>query len=220
MNKGTGNRDSKGGSLHSAREHLPRTGLQMEIIGQNANRRWYALRVRSQHEDVVARHLHVRGMESFLPIYKRKHKWSDRFKEVEEPLFPGYVFCLFDPANRLPVLTVPGVVHVVGSGKKPLPVDETEIAALQAAVRSGLPTRPTAFLEIGQRVKIACGPLGGLEGILLGYKGHERIVLSITLLQRSVVVEIDGAWIHPTSLKQGCSGRSFTHTASSQHSTL
>lgn len=174
-------------------------------MGQNANYRWYAVRVRSQHEDIVVRHLRGRGMESFLPLYKRKRTWSDRLMELEEPLFPGYVFCQFDPLNRLPVLTVPGVVHLVGIGKKPASIDDGEIAALQTAVRSGLPTHPSAFLEIGQRVRIERGPLCGVEGILMGYKGHERILLSITILQRSVVVEISGEWIGPISLKQGCS---------------
>lgn len=171
-------------------------------MGQSANHRWYAVRVRSQHEDMVARHLRVRGMETFLPMYRAKHKWSDRFKEVNEPLFPGYVFCQLDPTNRLPVLTVPGVVYLVGTGKKPVPIDENEISAIHQAVSSGLSTHPTAFLEIGHKVRIEYGPLCGIEGILLGFKGHQRIVLSITLLQRSVAVEIDSEWVRALSPKQ------------------
>ena len=174
-------------------------------MDQNDRQQWYAVRVRSQHEDVVARHLRVRGLETFLPLYRSHHRWSDRFKEVELPLFPGYVFCQFDPANRLPVLTVPGVVHLVGAGKKPLPIDETEIAAIRAATSSGLPTQPWPFLEIGQKVKIEYGPLCGIEGILLGFRSHQRLVLSITLLQRSVAVEINGEGVRPLSLKPGSS---------------
>ena len=164
---------------------------------------WYAIRVRSQHEDVVARHLRVRGMESFLPLYRQRRRWSDRFKEIDLPLFPGYVFCQFDSQNRLPVLTIPGVVHVVGVGKKPVPIDETEIEAIQAAVRSGYPAKPSPFLQIGNKVRIEQGPLCGIEGILAGFRGHERLVLSITILQRSVAVEINGESVRPLSLKQG-----------------
>lgn len=175
--------------------------LEIETVSQNTNCHWYAIRVRSQHEDLVARHLRVRGLESLLPLYKQQHRWSDRFKEIELPLFPGYVFCHFNPFNRLPVLTVPGVVHVVGTGKTPVPIDEEEIAAIQAAVKSGFSTQPWPFVEIGQRVRIEYGPLCGIEGILLGFRGHHRIVISITLLQRSVAVEINGEWARPLSPK-------------------
>ena len=176
-------------------------------MGQNVRRQWYAVRVRSEHEDVVARQLRVRGLETFLPLYSRQHRDSDQFREVELPLFPGYVLCQFDPVNRLAVLTVPGVVHLVGAGNRPLPIDETEIAAMQAATRSGLPTQPWPFLETGQKVRIEYGPLCGIEGILLGFRSHQRLVLSITLLQRSVAVEITGERVGPLYLKSASSGK-------------
>ena len=172
-------------------------------MGQQNSLPWYAVRVKSQHEDVVARHLRVRGLEAFLPLYRRRHQWSDRSKEIALPLFPGYVFCQFDLKNRLPVLTVPGVVHVVGVGKNPEPIDEAEITSIQAAVKAGFPTEPMKFLKIGQKVRIEHGPLCGVEGILLGFKGRQRLVLSITLLQRSVAVPVDAEWIRPVSPTQG-----------------
>ena len=106
------------------------------------------------------------------------------------------MFCQFNPLNRLPILSIPGVVHVVGVGRTPLPIDESEIAAIQAAVKSGLPGQPWPFLEIGHRVRIEHGPLCGVAGILLGFRGHQRLVLSVTLLQRSVAVQVDEAWVH------------------------
>jgi len=164
---------------------------------ENSNLFWYALRVKSRYENSVASHLQARGFESFLPVYKCRRRWSDRFKEIELPLFPGYVFCQFDPSNRLPILTVPGIVHVVGTGRTPIPVEQTEIAAIQAVVKSGLPSQPWPFLHIGHRVRIEYGPLCGVEGILLGFKGHQRLVLSVTLLQRSVAVQVDEACVRP-----------------------
>src|SRR5260370_6138929 len=113
----------------------------MSMEAQN-NHLWYALRVKSRYENSVASHLQARGFESFLPLYKCRRRWSDRFKEIELPLFPGYVFCQFDPSNRLPILTVPGIVHVVGVGRTPISVEQTEIAAIQTAVKSGLPRKP------------------------------------------------------------------------------
>lgn len=158
---------------------------------------WYALRVKSRRESVVAMHLNTKGYESFLPTYKCQRRWSDRLKEVELPLFAGYVFCRFDALNRLPVLTVPGVLHVVGVGKDPAPIDETEIASIQASVKTGLTRQPWPFLQIGDRMRIEYGPLCGVEGILLRFGGHQRLVLSVTLLQRSVAVQIEEAWVRP-----------------------
>lgn len=175
-------------------------------MSQNISSTWYAVQVRSRHEDVVARHLRVRSLEAFLPLYRQRHRWSDRFKEVDLPLFPGYVFCQLNPLNRLPVLSVPGVVQIVGAGKNLLPIDESEIAALKTAVQSGLPTRPSPFLEIGQKVRIEYGPLCGIEGILSGFGRHQQLVLSISLLQRSIAVEIDSGSVRAMSLNRPASG--------------
>src|SRR5579863_10172859 len=166
---------------------------------------WFALQVRARYETLVAAHLRGRGYEWFLPLYKSRRRWSDRLKEIEQPLFPGYVFCRFDPLNRLPILTVPGVALIVGIAKTPIAIDEGEIMAIQAAVNSGLPSQPWPFLKLGQRVRIEHGALGGLEGILLEIRGRHRLVLSVTLLQRSVAVQVDDAWVTP--LPQAAAGR-------------
>ena len=157
---------------------------------------WFALQTRSRYEHFVAAMLSDKGYEPFLPVYTCRRRWSDRIKEFELPLFPGYLFCRFDPSNRLPILTTPGVIQVVGVGKKPVPVDDSEITAIQILMGSGLPGRPWAFLQVGQRVRIERGPLTGVEGILTGFRGRYRLVLSVTLLQRSVAVEAEGAWIN------------------------
>ena len=162
---------------------------------------WFALRVRSQCENSVAAVLAGKGYEWFLPRYKSRRVLSDRIKEIQLPLFPGYVFCRFDPDRRLPIVTIPGFVSVVGMGKSPIPIDDAEIAGIQAAVRSGLPSQPWPFLQIGQRVRINYGPLCDLEGILLDFRGQSRLVLSVTLLQRSVAVNVDAAWVNPIPQK-------------------
>jgi transcription antitermination factor NusG len=174
---------------------------------ENLSYPWYALWVKSRHENTVASHLQARGYESFLPLYKCQRRWSDRFKEIELPLFPGYVFCQFNPLNRLPILSIPGVVHVVGVGRTPVPIDESEIATIQAAVKSGLPSQPWPFLQVGHKVRIEYGPLCGLEGILLDFRGRQRLVISVMLLQRSVAVQVDGAYVRPLSQQhRACSG--------------
>jgi len=168
---------------------------------------WFALQVRSRYENIVTTQLTGKDYEWFLPTYRCRRRWSDRFKEIERPLFPGYVFCRLDPLNRLPILTIPGVALIVGIAKTPVPIDEAEIAAIQAVVKSEIPSQPWPFLKIGQRVRIEYGPLCGLEGILLDFKGQHRLVLSVTLLQRSVAVQVEGAWVTPLPQQpQTCSG--------------
>jgi transcription antitermination factor NusG len=177
----------------SVRSH----GREVIVQPGNSTYPWFALRVRSHFENTVATVLGGKGYEWFLPQYKSRRAWSDRIKEIQLPLFPGYVFCRFDLEHRLPILTTAGVVGVVGIGKRPFPIDDAEISAIQAAVRSGLPSRPCPFLEIGQKVRVESGPLRGMEGILSEFKRQQRLVLSVTLLQRSIAVEVDSAWVIP-----------------------
>jgi transcription antitermination factor NusG len=124
------------------------------------------------------------------------------------------VFCQFNSLDRFPVLSIPGVIHVVGVGRTPASIDEAEIAAIQAAVKSGLPRQPCPFLEIGDRVKIEHGPLCGIEGILLGFRGNQRLVLSVTLLQRSVAVQVEEAWVQLMQQHQACRGPLTTQRVS------
>jgi len=158
---------------------------------------WFALQVRTRQEAGVGEQLKGQGYERFLPFYKVRKRWSDRIKEMEAPLFPEYLFCRFNPHDRLPILKTPGVIQIVGFNNTPAAVDENEILSIQRLVASGVQHQPCPFLTVGDRVRISAGPLLGLEGLLTDIKGSHRLVLSVSLLQRSVAVEIDSAFITP-----------------------
>jgi len=158
---------------------------------------WFALRVQSRHERVIASSLYEKGYEVFLPLYRSKRRWSDRIKELELPLFPGYLFCRFDMQKRLPILVTPGILQIVGIGKSPHPVDDAEVSAVQTIVGARLHAEPWPYIRVGERVRIEYGPLTGLEGVLLGLKKPYRLVVTVSLLQRSVAVEIDRDWVTP-----------------------
>jgi transcription antitermination factor NusG len=160
---------------------------------------WFALQVKTCKEQSVATALREKGLKEFLPLYRARHRWSDRSKEIELALFPGYLFCQFDPLHRLPILTTPGVTSILGVGKTPVPVDASEVAAIQAMVSSGLQVGPWPFLQVGERVRIEEGPLRGVEGILVNVNRRNKLVASVTLLQRSVAVEVDRLSVTPLS---------------------
>lgn len=158
---------------------------------------WFVIRVKSNFEKKVATGLRNKGLEEFLPLYQSRRRLSDRYKTVDLPLFPGYLFCRLDLDHRLPLLTTVGFLYIVSVGNKPVPVDEGEIAAVQFVVRSGVPAMPWPSSAVGQRVRLEGGPLCGLEGAVTQIGMHDRICVSVTLLQRGVSVEVDRDWIRP-----------------------
>ena len=165
---------------------------------QDSSLPWYAIRIRSRAEISVAAILRGKGYEEFLPLYRSTRQWSDRQKTVELPLFPGYLFCRLDMNDRiLPILSTPGVIAFAGAGRTPVAIPENEIAAIQSIVRSGLAALPWPSLTAGANVLIERGPLTGVEGVTVKVDGKQRLVVSVPLLQRSVMVEIDRRLIRP-----------------------
>jgi transcriptional antiterminator NusG len=124
-------------------------------------------------------------------------QWCDRRKHVEEPIFPGYVFCQFDPTLRTPILGTPGVVQILGAGKEVLPLRDAEIDALRTLERVKAPVEESPFITTGQIVRIESGPLKGLSGVVSECKNSLRVIISVALLQRSVSVEVNRAHVRP-----------------------
>jgi transcriptional antiterminator NusG len=175
---------------------------------------WYVLHVRPRFEKFVETHLREKGYEIFLPTYEVKRKWSDRMRTVTLPLFPSYVFCRFDVNHRLPILVTPGVNMIVGVGKAPVAVPEEEIGSIRKVIDSGVSTQPWPYLQVGETVRVENGPLEGLSGIVVRAKGEDRLVVSVSLLMRSVSVEIDRNFVKPLSGGTAGQGNSLGTQAS------
>ena len=171
--------------------------VRTRMSTESDNHNWFALQVRTRWEASTAVLLSGKGYQTFLPTYKERKRSRGKVREVQSALFPGYVFCHFDAQKRLPVLVTPGVISVVGQGRIPMPVNDAEISAIQMVVSSGLQAEPWPYLEIGQRIRIQQDSLHGLEGILINFKGNHRIVVSVSLLRRSVALEIDRSLVQP-----------------------
>jgi transcription antitermination factor NusG len=180
---------------HPRNEILDLANAKLDSKREGLN--WYALQVHARKEQLVASQLENRSLECFLPTYKSLRKWSDRTKEIQQALFPGYVFCRFEYENRQPVVMTTGVTQIVGNGKVAIPIADAEIEALQVAVNSGIPTQPWQYVRTGEYVQINYGHLAGLQGILVNFKGNHRVVLSVTLLQRSLALEVELDWLSP-----------------------
>lgn len=158
---------------------------------------WFAVNVRTRAEELVGSALGSKGYQVFVPTYLECRRYASCVKKVNAALFPGYLFCRLDLTHRLPLLQTSGVNHIVSMGGDFRPLEETEISAIRRVVDSKLPTLPWPYLTTGHRARIECGPFVGMEGIVTKFKGRERLVLSVDLLQRSVAVEIDRSWIRP-----------------------
>lgn len=163
----------------------------------DVRRSWYAIRVRSQFEKVVSCALRCKGYEEFLPQYRKSSRWSDRVKEVDVPLFTGYVFCRTTISGRPPLVVTPGVIGILKFGTELALISDAEIEAVKTVLRSGAYVEPWPFLREGQCCRVRSGPLAGLEGILISQKSRCRVVLSVEALYRSVAVEIDSAALIP-----------------------
>ena len=167
--------------------------------GQHESNEWFAFRVRPRHEKQVSNALRDKGFQEFLPLYKTKRQWTDRIKIVEMPLFPGYIFCSTTRALIVPVLMTSGVIDVVRAGNNPLPADKTEIEALQQTVSVDVPLESWPYTDLSETesFSILRGPLAGLTGALVEVRCAQRLVLSVNLLRRSVLVEVHPDWISP-----------------------
>ena len=158
---------------------------------------WYAIQVASKKEKLVTSVLTEKGYQCYLPLYPKRVVWSDRIKVTSVPLFGGYVFSRFDVRHRLPILVTPNVLSVVGNGKVPVAIPERDLDTIRIALQNGLAVEPHDRLEEGDIVRVTKGPLTGIEGSFIQYRGGCRLILSVPLIQRSVAVEIDRFCVEP-----------------------
>lgn len=177
-----------------------------EIAPEERRAHWFAAYTFANHERRVAEQLGRKGVEHFLPLYEAIRQWKDRRVRLQLPLFPGYVFVRMPLSEKLRVLQLAGVARFVGFGDRPVSLADEEIEGLRQGISSHLKAEPHPYLSKGQRVRILQGPLTGMEGILLRNKGNCRLVLSIDLIMRSIVVDIDAENIRPIEPKSNWRG--------------
>jgi len=163
------------------------------------DRSWFAIETRPRYEKRVAAGLKEKGVDAFLPLISAMHKWSDRRRVVQLPLFPGYVFVRIvnGLSLRVSVLRTSGVQKFVGTPRVGTSIPECQIAAIRTIVEHKIPFTLHPFLSIGRRVRLRGGSLDGVEGILLAKNGDHSLVVSVELIQRSVAMRVSGYQVDP-----------------------
>lgn len=165
----------------------------MQFSGTSAVPYWYTIYTSANHEKSVAEQLRARQIEHFLPLYESTRRWKDRRIKVQLPLFPGYVFVRILLRDRLQTLQVPGVSRFISFGSAPVVLPDLEIEALRAGAETRVRMAPHPYLTVGRRVRVRNGPFAGVSGVLLRRKGKLRVVISIDLIQKSLVLDADAA---------------------------
>lgn len=172
-------------------------GQRERVADSPEARQWYAACTMSRHEKSAAVHVEGQELECFLPTYRSLRRWKDRRKQIELPLFPGYLFVRMALSDRLRVLQVPGVVQLVSIQGRPAALPEADIQALRDGLARTTGVQPHPYLIVGRPVRVRSGAFAGMEGILVRRKGQFRIVISINLIQRAFAIEVDEADVEP-----------------------
>jgi transcription antitermination factor NusG len=166
--------------------------------GSSAGDSWFAIWTRSRHEQVVREQLEQKQIDAFLPTITKWSRWKDRKKKIDWPLFPGYCFARFNPADTLPVLKCTGVVNIVSFEGKPAPIPDYELDSIRLLVGSEMQYDPCPMITEGMRVEVVHGPLRGVIGRLMRKDAERaRLVLSVDLIGQAVSVEVDAADVKP-----------------------
>lgn len=171
--------------------------LAQELPASYLQEHWYAAYTLANHEKRVASELQVRSVEHFLPLYRSVRRWSDRRVQIDLPLFPGYVFVRLALRDRLHVLQIPSVVRLVGFDGSPAPLPDKEMEVMRSGLCQSSRAEPHPFLTVGRRVRITGGPFAGLTGVLKRHKNRVWVVVSIDLVRRSMIVNVQSTDVTP-----------------------
>jgi transcription antitermination factor NusG len=180
---------------------FPQFASSPENLNLSDAQRWYAVHTRSRHEKKVAAELLARGIKTFVPTGQEVHRWSDRSKSIEVPLFPCYAFVYATITAEVHAIVSrhPSVFRWIGCQGQPSPIHEEEIGVIQTVLRSGAPVWPHAFVKVGERVRIRGGSLDGVEGVLIGQKNGRKLVVSIEIVQRSIAISLHDYELEPVA---------------------
>ena len=151
---------------------------------------WHVLHVVANHEKQVARHLSIRSVEHYLPLYTERSRWTDRTVTLERPLFMGYVFVHLTPQNKLPLISTPGVIRLLGHSDSGIVTSE-EVSRIRQGLESGCVLRPHPNVHVGMPVRVREGAFAGVEGIVTQLRQRCKVIISLAAAKQSFSLEAD-----------------------------
>jgi transcription antitermination factor NusG len=174
--------------------HVP---LSPGIAGAACVRNWYAVFTVPQNEKSVVKHLSIREIESFLPTYDAVRVWKNRQRmKITLPLFPTYLFVRISSKERVKVLQSPGVLRIVGNSKECIPLPDPEVEFLRFGVCRQL-IEPYRDLVVGEKVRVKCGLMQGVQGTLVRKSGTTRFVMTLELINQHAAIQVDAEDLEP-----------------------
>lgn len=180
--------------MYSSQIHLESASVIPPLGFAPEESNWYAIHTKPRHEKWIAQQLQEKRILTFLPLLQQIHRWSDRRRKVEVPLFSCYVFVRIvqTAVDRLKVLRTPGVISFVGNERQGTRIPDEQVENLRTAIREKIPCAAHPFIGMGKRVRVRGGSLDGIEGILVRQAGEQSLVVSVELLRRSVSIRVEG----------------------------
>ncbi|MBO9205489.1 MULTISPECIES: UpxY family transcription antiterminator [Niastella] len=164
---------------------------------------WYVLYTKPRHEKKVVHELSGLKVISYLPMVKRLRAWSDRKKYVAMPLFPSYVFVNIEShENYYSSLEIEGVLYYVRNGKAIARVNESIIESIQMLVShdDNNIEISSEYFQPGRKLNIKDGPFTGFCCEVINYKGKQKVLVRIELLQRNILFDIPAAYLMPAAV--------------------
>ena len=156
---------------------------------------WIAVYTKARHEKVVFNNFDEKRIESYLPLIRQKHRWSDRMKWVETPIFKSYIFARIELKNYLNVLQTHGVHHIVKFQNKIATIPEYQIDNLKKMIEGGFDPYPSDYFMIGDEIEVIGGPLRGINGIVSRDDAAGKLIIKIDAIQHAVSVQIDRKYL-------------------------
>lgn len=157
---------------------------------------WYACYTKPRAEKAVYQRLQDGGIEAYLPLQRTRKKWSDRMKWVDEPLLKSYIFVKVVPADFIRVLQTTGIVRFITFESKAVPIPESQINAIRLLLEQGMELEVVeGRIEPGQMVEVQAGPMIGLRGELIEYRGNKRVLVRLGEIGQGLIVSINPEYL-------------------------
>lgn len=160
---------------------------------------WYLIYTKPRHEKKVAIQLENKGVMHILPTTSVVRQWHDRKKIITEPLFPSYIFTFIrDSQEFYDVSDMDGVLKYIKFGKEIAVVSPLTIQNLQILLSGDnkMEVVDTTF-QRGQHVIITSGPLCGIQGEIVAYKGCQKVLVRISIIMRHILLDVSPHHLQP-----------------------